>query len=70
MAALTGRQRQLHWQAPAPLHVLAPAHSLSGSAPATIFVHVPVPFEHVWQVPEQLVLQQRLSTQKPLMHWL
>lgn len=53
---------------PAPLQVLLPTHSLSGSVPAGLGVQVPrLPARlQRWQVPLHAVLQQRPSTQKPL----
>ena len=57
-----------------PLQYVRP-HSLAGSALAATVVHVPFadapcPAAHAWQVPEQAVLQQKPSTQKPEVHWL
>jgi hypothetical protein len=51
--------------APAPLQVLAPAHSLSGSCPAGMFSHVPKVMTQDWQVALHAVLQQTPSTQFP-----
>ena len=61
-------------QAPTPLQVEAPAHSLSGSVKLAMLPQVPFepePFfasEQAWQIPEQAVLQQKPSTQLPLEH--
>lgn len=58
----------------APLHVVAPAHSLSGSSPAMIVPHTPsmpaffFAAEHAWHVDVHVVLQHTPSTQCPLAH--
>ncbi len=64
------------WSAhdPAPLHVVGPPHSLSGSVPIVMLPQTPsapLPFfaeVHAWHVPVQLLLQQTPSAQKPEMH--
>jgi hypothetical protein len=53
-------------QAPEPLHVAAPAHSLLGSVPFVMGAHVPLAAPvfaplHDWQVPEHVVPQQTPS---------
>jgi hypothetical protein len=56
-------------QAPAPLHEMAPKHSLSGSVEAAMLPHVPSvpePFftsVHAWQTPVHAAPQQTPSTQ-------
>lgn len=60
-------------QAPAPLHVVEPAHSVSGSVFMSTGEHAPfapVLFAalHAWQVPVHATLQQKPSTQNPLWH--
>jgi hypothetical protein len=59
-------------QAPAPLQVLAPAHSLFGSWPNGMLEHVPVEpgIFAAMHKPVQAVLAQTPSTQLPLWHWL
>lgn len=64
------------WSAhdPAPLHVVGPPHSLSGSVPTLMLPHTPsAPFPflaavHAWHVPVQFELQQTPSAQNPEMH--
>src|SRR5207247_3601634 len=57
-------------QPPAPLQVLAPAHSLAGSVPGGMFAQLPS--EPVTlqarQRPVHVLLQQTPSTQRPLWH--
>ena len=60
-------------QAPAPLQVRPPAHSLSGSVFASTAAQVPsapmlLAAEQATHVPEQGALQQKPSTQLPLEH--
>jgi hypothetical protein len=59
--------------AAAPLHVVTPAHSLSGSVAFGTFPHVPLmpPFFaalHAWHRPLHAALPQKPSAQKPLWH--
>jgi len=53
-------------QLPAPLHVVAPMHSLAGSLLAAMFEQVPTDpaLEHAWQIPLHAALQHTPST-----HW-
>jgi hypothetical protein len=60
-------------QRPAPLQVVAPEHSLSGSAPLGISVHVPFApplfaLLHAWQRLPHALLQQKPSAQWPDRH--
>ena len=60
-------------QAPKPLQLEVPAHSVSGSVPALTLPQVPfappvLAAEQAWQRLPHEVLQQTLSTQLPLVH--
>ncbi|MEN9797931.1 MAG: hypothetical protein RL653_1627 [Pseudomonadota bacterium] len=57
---------------PAPLQVVVPAHSLSGSEFSGTLVQVPtLPARlHDWHVPPHAALQHTPSTHCPLVHWL
>jgi len=50
---------------------VVPAHSLAGSSPLPMFVHVPNEPARLqaWHVPGHVLLQQTPSVQKPETHW-
>jgi hypothetical protein len=62
-------------QAPAPLQLVAPVHSLEGSVPLAMLPHTPFgppPFkaaEVAWHTPLQAVSEQKPSTQLNVEHW-